>query len=75
MPVFPTAADAAIDALILAEMPDGSPVSLAVKIDLILGQSGIGPVPEALRRLLASRLACRLRRYRRKLKPRECGAA
>ncbi len=73
--VFPTPADAVIDALILAEMPDGSPVSLAVKTDLILEQAGVRPIPDALRRLLASGLAYRLRRYRRRVKLRECEAA
>lgn len=64
--VFPTSADAAIDALVLAAMPDGSPVSLAVKSDLTLERAGTGPIRDALKQLLASGLAYRLRRYRRR---------
>lgn len=74
-PVYPTPADAAIDALILAEMPDGSPVSVSVKVDTILDHAGCAHAPDTLRRLLATGLSYRLRRSQRKRKLHECEAA
>ncbi|ACB80546.1 hypothetical protein Mpop_2384 [Methylorubrum populi BJ001] len=48
-----TITDTVINDLLHATMPDGSPISTAVKIDAILAAAGIDTAPLAFRRILA----------------------